>query len=48
VSELKKGIQAVADDPRYTRVKALADQDKFDEAQDLENQIILDVIGPRP
>ena len=47
MAELKKGIQAVAEDPRYKRVKELAAQDKFDEAQDLENQIQLDLFGPR-
>jgi len=45
MAELKKGVQAVAEDPRYARVKELVAQDKFDEAQDLENQIMLDVIG---
>ena len=43
----KKGVQAVAEDPRYKRVKELVAQDKYDEAQDLENQIMLDVLGPR-
>ena len=39
--------QQVAEDPRYKKVKELVAQDKFDEAQDLENQIVLDVTGPR-
>jgi hypothetical protein len=39
--------ERVAEDPRYKKVKALVEQDKFDEAQDLENQIMLDVRGPR-
>ena len=47
MAELKKGVQAVADDPRYKQVKALVAQDKYDEAQDLENQIMLDVLGPK-
>jgi hypothetical protein len=47
MAEFKTGIQRVAEDPRYQKVKALADQDRFDEAQALENEIMLDVIGPK-
>jgi hypothetical protein len=47
VAELKTWGQRVAEDPRYKEVKALVAQDKFDEAQALETQIALDVIGPR-
>lgn len=47
MAELETGVQRVAKDPRYTRVKELAAQGKWDEAQDLENQIMLDYIGPR-
>lgn len=34
----------VSSDPRYSEVKALAAQGKFDEAQAIENQIIKDVL----
>jgi hypothetical protein len=37
--------QQVVEDPRYTMVQELVKQDKYDEAQDLENQIMLDVRG---
>jgi hypothetical protein len=37
----------VAEDPRYARVKELVAQNKWDEAQDLENQIVLDIRGPK-
>ena len=47
MAELKKGVQAVAKDPRYVTVKELAAQGKWDEAQDLENQIQLDILGPK-
>jgi hypothetical protein len=47
MAERKTWGQQVAEDPRYTRVKALVAEDRFDEAQDLENQIVLDVTGPR-
>ena len=47
MAELKKGIHRVSEDPRYKRVKELVAQDKYDEAQDLENQIMLDVLGPK-
>jgi hypothetical protein len=47
MAELKKGVQRVAEDPRYKEVQALADQDRFDEAQALENEIMLDLFGPR-
>jgi hypothetical protein len=47
MAERKTWGQQVAADPRYAKVKALVDQDRFDEAQDLENQIVLDVTGPR-
>jgi hypothetical protein len=39
--------QRVAEDPRYKQVQALVDQDRYDEAQDLENQIMLDIRGPQ-
>jgi hypothetical protein len=47
VAELKTWGQQVAEDPRYRRVRELVTQGKYDEAQDLENQIVLDVTGPR-
>jgi hypothetical protein len=39
--------EQVVEDPRYKTVQTLVAQDKFDEAQDLENQIMLDVRGPQ-
>jgi hypothetical protein len=48
VAELKTWGQRVVEDPRYKAVKELVAQDRFDEAQDLENQIVLDICGPRP
>jgi hypothetical protein len=47
VAELKTWGQRVVEDPRYKKVKELVAQDKFDEAQALETQIALDVIGPK-
>jgi hypothetical protein len=45
VADFKTWGQRVAEDPRYTKVKALVDQDRYDEAQALENEIMLDVRG---
>lgn len=45
MAEHKTWGQRVAEDPRYKTVQELAAQDRFDEAQDLENQIMLDVRG---
>jgi hypothetical protein len=46
MAELKTWGQRVAEDPRYKKVKELVAQDKFDEAQALENEIALDYRGP--
>ena len=48
MAQLKTWGQQVAEDPRYKKVQALAAQDRFDEAQALENEIVLDIQGPRP
>jgi hypothetical protein len=45
---LKTWGQRLVEDPRYKKVEALVAQEQFDEAQDLENQIMLDVLGPKP
>jgi hypothetical protein len=47
MAELKTWGQRVAEDPRYKKVHELVTQDRFDEAQALENEIVLDICGPR-
>jgi hypothetical protein len=48
VAELKTWGQKVVEDPRYKTVQEFVAQNKFDEAQALENEIVLDICGPRP
>jgi hypothetical protein len=45
VADFKTWGQRVAEDPRYKTVQSLVTQDKYDEAQALENEIMLDVRG---
>ena len=40
--------RSVADDPRYARVKELVNEDRLDEAQTLENEIIRDIQDESP